>query len=347
MDTLTPFIEETLMAVCDIHLTEEAVRKAEVKRAQQEKEAALKAEQREKKLEAALAKKHAEEVERVKKEEEKVTKNNDDHKNERKLQAALARRHAEEEAGCFEGVFQRGVARKEAIARSKREAAEAKRAEESRRKAEEAEAKKSAEAQRKQEEVEAKRREREAKARAAEAEKAKQSAQVRASRTIVSSDGYMLSSLVRLVPAPGTWSLPSCDWFGRRVYALFPSAIGSGAGYMVSSLMRLVQATGDKYMLSSLVRLEAEKAKRSAQVKTPAGIVGTNRAAGEELARTAAGPAGYHIVYTAVLSTGCPQATELDIRSASPLCDWFQRQAYALFPHVIGSNAGRMLFSLV
>eukprot|EP00976_Prorocentrum_cordatum_P075742 1182020-Prorocentrum_minimum.AAC.2 len=50
----------------------------------------------------------------------------------------------------------------------------------------------------------------------------------------------MLSSLVRLVPAPGIRSLPSCDWFWRRVYALFPRAIGSGAGYMLSSLMRLV-----------------------------------------------------------------------------------------------------------
>ena len=30
---------------------------------------------------------------------------------------------------------------------------------------------------------------------------------------IGSGAGYMLSSLVRLVPAPGICSLPSCDWF--------------------------------------------------------------------------------------------------------------------------------------
>eukprot|EP00959_Pyramimonas_sp_CCMP1952_P053411 1117363-Pyramimonas_sp.AAC.1 len=46
---------------------------------------------------------------------------------------------------------------------------------------------------------------------------------------IGSGAGYMLSSLMRLVPAPGICSLPSCDWFRRRVYALFPRAIGSGA----------------------------------------------------------------------------------------------------------------------
>eukprot|EP00959_Pyramimonas_sp_CCMP1952_P137126 2869445-Pyramimonas_sp.AAC.1 len=52
----------------------------------------------------------------------------------------------------------------------------------------------------------------------------------------------MLSSLVRLVLAPGVCSLPSCDWFSRRVYALFPRAIGSRAGCMLSSLVRLVLA---------------------------------------------------------------------------------------------------------
>eukprot|EP00959_Pyramimonas_sp_CCMP1952_P310279 6493787-Pyramimonas_sp.AAC.2 len=35
-------------------------------------------------------------------------------------------------------------------------------------------------------------------------------------------------------------SLPSCDWFWHRVYALFPRVIGSGTGYMLSSLVRLV-----------------------------------------------------------------------------------------------------------
>eukprot|EP00976_Prorocentrum_cordatum_P098324 1191351-Prorocentrum_minimum.AAC.8 len=48
-------------------------------------------------------------------------------------------------------------------------------------------------------------------------------------RAIGSDAGYMLSSLVRLVPTPGICSLSSYDWFRRRVYALFPCAIGSGA----------------------------------------------------------------------------------------------------------------------
>eukprot|EP00959_Pyramimonas_sp_CCMP1952_P080211 1676630-Pyramimonas_sp.AAC.1 len=56
--------------------------------------------------------------------------------------------------------------------------------------------------------------------------------------------GYMLSSLVRLVPMPGICSLPSCDWFRCRVYALFPRAIGSDAGYMLASLVRLVPMPG-------------------------------------------------------------------------------------------------------
>eukprot|EP00959_Pyramimonas_sp_CCMP1952_P420745 8813376-Pyramimonas_sp.AAC.1 len=52
----------------------------------------------------------------------------------------------------------------------------------------------------------------------------------------------MLSRLPRLVPAPGTCSLASRDWFLRRVYALSPPAIGSCAGYMLSRLPRLVRA---------------------------------------------------------------------------------------------------------
>eukprot|EP00959_Pyramimonas_sp_CCMP1952_P108065 2259380-Pyramimonas_sp.AAC.1 len=40
----------------------------------------------------------------------------------------------------------------------------------------------------------------------------------------------------------GICSLPLCDWFRRRVYALFPRAIGSGGGYLLSSLVRLVPA---------------------------------------------------------------------------------------------------------
>eukprot|EP00976_Prorocentrum_cordatum_P106496 1194464-Prorocentrum_minimum.AAC.2 len=37
----------------------------------------------------------------------------------------------------------------------------------------------------------------------------------------------MLSTLTRLAPAPGICSLPSRDWIPRRVYALYPAAIGS------------------------------------------------------------------------------------------------------------------------
>eukprot|EP00976_Prorocentrum_cordatum_P073795 1181265-Prorocentrum_minimum.AAC.2 len=39
--------------------------------------------------------------------------------------------------------------------------------------------------------------------------------------------------LLRLVLAPGTYCLPSCDWFSRRVYTASPPAIGSHAGYVL------------------------------------------------------------------------------------------------------------------
>eukprot|EP00959_Pyramimonas_sp_CCMP1952_P241832 5054564-Pyramimonas_sp.AAC.1 len=39
--------------------------------------------------------------------------------------------------------------------------------------------------------------------------------------------GYILSPLLRLVPAAGIFSLPSCDWCPLRVYSLSPSATGA------------------------------------------------------------------------------------------------------------------------
>eukprot|EP00976_Prorocentrum_cordatum_P101855 1192816-Prorocentrum_minimum.AAC.2 len=44
--------------------------------------------------------------------------------------------------------------------------------------------------------------------------------------------GYILSPLLRLVPATGIFSLPFYDWCPLRVYSLSPSVIGARYGYI-------------------------------------------------------------------------------------------------------------------
>eukprot|EP00976_Prorocentrum_cordatum_P048954 988114-Prorocentrum_minimum.AAC.2 len=55
--------------------------------------------------------------------------------------------------------------------------------------------------------------------------------------------GYILSPLLRWVPATGTFSLLFCDWCPLRVRSLSPSAIGARYGHIRSPLPRLVPAT--------------------------------------------------------------------------------------------------------
>eukprot|EP00976_Prorocentrum_cordatum_P047353 956395-Prorocentrum_minimum.AAC.1 len=61
---------------------------------------------------------------------------------------------------------------------------------------------------------------------------------------IGSRPGYILPSLLRLVPAPGISSRPCSDWFPPREYPPVPAPIGSRPGYILSSLLRLVPAPG-------------------------------------------------------------------------------------------------------
>eukprot|EP00976_Prorocentrum_cordatum_P094281 1189728-Prorocentrum_minimum.AAC.1 len=50
--------------------------------------------------------------------------------------------------------------------------------------------------------------------------------------------GYILSSLLRLVPTPGISSRPSSDWSPPRVYTLVPPPTGPHPRYILSSLLR-------------------------------------------------------------------------------------------------------------
>eukprot|EP00976_Prorocentrum_cordatum_P091424 1188528-Prorocentrum_minimum.AAC.9 len=52
--------------------------------------------------------------------------------------------------------------------------------------------------------------------------------------------GYILLSLLRLVPASGISSCPSSEWSPPRVYPLVPPPIGPRTGYILLSLLRLV-----------------------------------------------------------------------------------------------------------
>eukprot|EP00959_Pyramimonas_sp_CCMP1952_P172472 3603490-Pyramimonas_sp.AAC.1 len=54
----------------------------------------------------------------------------------------------------------------------------------------------------------------------------------------------IFSLLLRLVPATGIFTLSCCDWCPLRVYSLSPAAIGARYGYILSLLLRLVPATG-------------------------------------------------------------------------------------------------------